>query len=204
MHAEVQDLCPVTWKIFLGNPNVNSSVYEDTLKIFPTRHQRQIPDWGTHSSGWVCIHKNCQGGVWDKTGIHHILQSSYFSHGDTQILSSSLRNCSLGTQDQKNNILLMCGWFWSEMFFQRWCKNILGSIKITIQFQNIGRGTITSDWQYIWTIARNTSTYQWHIIWRKRWIGSIILRQKDPNMSHIAGQSLTMEKYSKWHQIQTR
>ena len=38
MHEEVQDLCPVTWEIFLGNPNANSRVHEDTIK----KHQPDI------------------------------------------------------------------------------------------------------------------------------------------------------------------
>ena len=101
IHAEVQDLCYMTWKSFLGNLNVKRRVYEDTLKIFPTRHQRQIPDWGAHSSGWICINKNHQGNAWTKTGSHHILQSYYFSYGFSRILSSALHNWNLGTQDQK-------------------------------------------------------------------------------------------------------
>ena len=39
---------------------------------------------------------------------------------------------------------------------------------------------------------------------RNFWIDSKILNQKDPNMPHIAGPYLPMEKDSKWHHIQTR
>ena len=123
MHAEVQDLCPVTWFFFLGNTNVKSRVHEDTLKLVPTRNQILIRYWGTHSSGWICIHQNYQGNVWTKEGSHYSLQSANFSYGDTRILSIALQNWTLGTQYQKNNFLFMCGWLRSKIFFQRWCKS---------------------------------------------------------------------------------
>ena len=63
--------------------------------------------------------KNRQRRVWTKTVRHHSLKSSYFSHGSTRLLSSALYNWTVVTQDQKNKILLMCGCFWSEIFYQR-------------------------------------------------------------------------------------
>ena len=71
--------------------------------MFPTIHQRPIPYLGTHSSGWIFIHKNRQGNVWNKIVSHHSLQSAYLSHGATLVLSSALRDWTFGTQDQKNN-----------------------------------------------------------------------------------------------------
>ena len=123
MHAEVQDVCPVPWNIFLGNPNVKRRFHEDKLKIVPTRHQITIHDWGTHSSIWICIHQNYQWNVWTKSGIHYSLQSPHLSYGAAHILYISLHNWTWGTQDQKNKILLMCGWFLSKIFFQKWCKS---------------------------------------------------------------------------------
>ena len=123
MHAKVQDLCPVTWNISPWNPNVKIRVNEDTLKIFPTRHQRPIWYWGTHISGWICIHQNYQGDIWTKSGIQYILQSAHFSHGPKQLLSSAFHNWTLGTKYHKNNFLFMCAWLWTKIILQRWYKS---------------------------------------------------------------------------------
>ena len=135
------------WKIyvlwpeifFLGNPNVKIRVYEDTLKMFTTRHQRPIPDWGTHISRWIFIHKNHQRNVWTETGIHHSLQSAYLSHGAARILSSDLHNWTLDTQDEKNKFLLMCGWFWSGFFSKGNANHLLDSLK--------KHDIISTDWE---------------------------------------------------------
>ena len=129
MHDDVQDLCPVTWNIFPGNSNVKNRVYENTFKIFLTIHQSTLPYWCTNCSIWICLHKNHQRHVWTKTGIHHILQSDYFSHGATRLLSSDLHNWTLGTQDQKNEILRMCRWFWSDFFTKDDSNHLLDSLK---------------------------------------------------------------------------
>ena len=114
----------VMWpKIFLlGNLNVKSIVHEDTLKIFTTRHKRTMWYLGTHSSGWICVHQKYQGNIWTKVGSHYSLQSSHITHEATGLLSSALHNYNLGTQDEKNKLLL-CGSLWSKIFFQRWCKS---------------------------------------------------------------------------------
>ena len=106
IQTEMQDLCSVTWKIFLQKTNVKSILHENTHKIFPTRHQRMIRDWGIHSSWWICVHKNYQGNIWTESGIHYSLQTSHFSYGTAQLLSSGLHNWTLGTQDQKDKIIL--------------------------------------------------------------------------------------------------
>ena len=98
MHAEVQYLCPVTWNIFLGNLHVKIRVHGDKLKIFPTRHQRPIRDWGTHRGGWICVHKNYQGNVSTESGSHYILQPAHFAHVTARLLSSAFQNWTLGTQ----------------------------------------------------------------------------------------------------------
>ena len=101
MHAEVKYLCPVTWNIFLGKSNVKSRVYENTFKIFLTRHQINLLDWLSHCIRWIFLHKNHQMNVWTKTGSHHSIQSVYFSRGATRLLSSTFYNWIFGTQDNK-------------------------------------------------------------------------------------------------------
>ena len=101
MHAEFARFMPCNMKVFLGNFNVKSRLYENTFKIFPNRHQRPIPYLWTHCSIWVCLQKNNQRNMWNKTGIHYIILSAYFSHGSTWLLSNALHNWNLGTQDQK-------------------------------------------------------------------------------------------------------
>ena len=129
MHAEVQDLCPVIWNVFLRNSNFKSRAYENTSKIFPNRHQIPIPDWWTRCRRWVCLHQNNKSNVWTKTVIHHIIQSAYFAHVATRLLFSALQNWTLGTQDQKNKTFPLCGWFWSEIFYQRLYKSLSRSPK---------------------------------------------------------------------------
>ena len=109
-------------KYFLGNSNVKSTLYKNKFKIFPTRHHITLPDWWTHCSRWIGLHKNHQMHVWNKTGSYHSLQAAFFSHGSTWLLYSALHNWNLGTQDQKNKMLPICRWFWSEIFYQRWYK----------------------------------------------------------------------------------
>ena len=87
-------------RLFLGNFYVKSRLYDNKLKIFPTRHQRPLTYWWTHCSRWICLHKNHQRHVWTKTGKHHSIQPDYLSHGSARLLFSALQNWTLGTQDQ--------------------------------------------------------------------------------------------------------
>ena len=127
-NSTISDACRVArfmscdLNFFLGNPNVKSRVHKDTLKIFPTRHQRPIRDWGTHSGGWICVHKIIKGmyGLKQAAIIAYNQLIFYMGlHGYYPVpFTTGLRS----HKTRKTN-LLICGWLWSKILFQRLCKS---------------------------------------------------------------------------------
>ena len=101
MHKGVQGFYHVIWSIFLGNIHIKSVVYENSLKIFPTRHWRTISDWCTYRQRCICLHQDLKRRVCIKTAIHHFIQETDCSHGTSWILPSSINNWIMVTQ---NNI----------------------------------------------------------------------------------------------------
>ena len=152
IHTKVQYLCPVTWNISPGKSNGKSRVYENTFKIFPTIHQIPIPYWWHHCSRLICLHKNHQRNVYTKIGSHKIIQSYYFSHGSTRLLSSALHNWTLGTQDQRTKFCLCADYFAVKYFTKDDANHLLDFLKkyyaISTDWEGYNYLKLTIYWSY--------------------------------------------------------